>query len=196
MMAPNVEMVVFDIALHLNPAKLRDRLQQQIDAMEEKGTDIVLGYGLCGRSVEGLVSRKSRLILPRVDDCVGAILGSRKRHQSYLKEQSGCYFLEPTWLGTTLDIFTECKKGLEHIPESRRFQIVQMALKNYSKLALLNHNGSDAQAMSHCRMLARSHGLEFIEVPSDPGLLKRLSRGDWSGEDVVAVEPGCKIPFF
>ena len=71
-----------------------------------------------------------------------------------------------------------------------------MTLKNYSRLALLNHAETDRQAVSHCRALADTHGLGFIELASDHGLLKRLAGGDWESEDLVKADPGQKIPFF
>jgi hypothetical protein len=196
MMGPGVEPVILDIALHLNPAKLRSRLLAEIAAIEQEGVDILLGYGLCGRALEGVVSQKSRLILPRVDDCVGALLGSRKRHQTFLVEQSGCYFLEPAWLGTELDIFNECTKGLERIPENRRSQIIHMTLRHYTKLAVLNHTGASLKAVSSCRRLARTHDLRCIELASDHSLLQRLAGGDWNGDEFVIAGPGEKIPFF
>jgi len=195
-MASDAEMVVLDIALHLNPARLRERLCKEIVALEEEGLDIVLGYGLCGRALEGVGSSKSRLILPKVDDCVGALLGSRQRHQSCLHQRSGCYFLEPAWLGTELDMFNECMKGLDHISEKRKSQLVRLALKNYSTLAVLSRPGVDSQAISTCMMMAQSHGLVFMELASDHGLLQRLAAGDWDDEDFVLTQPGQAIPFF
>jgi hypothetical protein len=196
MLDDRVERVVLDIALHLSPDRLRQRLMDEVAALEEPGVDIILGYGLCGRALEGVASQKSRLILPRVDDCVGALLGSRKRHQSVLINQPGCYFVEPAWLGTEFDVLAQSTKGLEKIPEERRPQIVKMILKNYTKLALLMHEGIGPEEVEHCQGLAAAHGFKFVQLHTDLGLLRRLAGGDWSNDDFIMTEPGCKIPFF
>lgn len=154
-----VETVILDISLHLNPEKLRTRLLDTIADIEVTGMDIILGYGLCGRALEGVFSSKCRLILPRVDDCVGAILGSRNRHQTIMAKQTGSYFLEPAWLETELDIFHQSAKGLDRIPEERKSQIIQMTLKHYSKLAMLDHADVSPEAACYCQKLARDHNL-------------------------------------
>lgn len=189
--------VVLPISLHLNPNTLRQTLNEQIAEIEETGGTILLGYGLCGRALEGVVSQKSRLVLPRVDDCVGAVLGSRTRHKRLSQTHSGCFFLEPAWIGTDIDIFTQAYKGLDRIPEESRDDNVRMAFKNYKQLALIRHGGTnDRKAVSRCRGLAGSHGLTFAQIFSDLTLLKDLVRGQWDCDRFVLAEPGQKISFF
>lgn len=197
MIGPDVTLVVLPISLHLKPEKLREHLIEEIRKIEEAGWNIVLGYGLCGRALEGVYSLKSRLIVPRVDDCIGVILGSRKRHKRILDEDAGCFFLEPSWIGTEVDIFAQCFKGLDKIPEEYRSEIVWMAIKNYSKLALLHHGkGTDSPATLDCKALAEQYNLSFMQYLSDLTLLERLVSGPWNKEEFVVAEPGEKIPFF
>ncbi len=197
MVGPAMERVVLPISLHLSPDTLRARLIEEIAKIEETGWDIILGYGLCGRALEGVYSDKSRLILPRVDDCVGAVLGSRNRYKSILDENAGCFFLEPSWIGSDVDIFAQCLKGLDRIPEEYRNEILHMALKHYSKLALIHHGrDSDAPTISDCRTLAKAHHLEFVQYLSDLSLLRDLADGHWASDEFVITEPGRKISFF
>jgi hypothetical protein len=192
----HIQRVVLDVGLHLNPEQLRARLLEEIKRIEEDGVDIILGYGLCGRALEGVSSEKSRLILPRVDDCVGAVLGSRERHKSILANTPGCFFLESSWVGTELDVFVQCQKGLERIPENRRAQIIQMALNHYKRIAFLDHGNENPHAISSCRALAQEHNLEFIKILSDLKLLEQLAKGNWTEDKFVIVNPSEKIPFF
>jgi len=197
MLPAATQRVILDIGLHLSPERLRDRLRQEVRAIQEPGWDIILGYGLCGRAAEGVGSQESRLILPRVDDCVGALLGSRVRHKAIMGRNPGCFFLEPKWVGSEVDIFAQCQKGLERIPENRRAQIVQMTLKHYSQLALLEHGAEGGEeATAYCRQLAETHHFDFIKYFSDLRLLARLAAGDWNQEDFVIAEPGREIPYF
>jgi hypothetical protein len=192
-----IERIILPISLHLNNEFLNSALQAAINQLEEPGYDLLLGYGLCGRGVEGACSQKSRLILPKVDDCVGAMLGSRQRPKQILSENAGCFFLEPTWIGTEVDIFCQCLKGLDKIPEEYRGEIINMALRHYSKLVLIDHEEeSSITAIARCRYLARKHNLEFVQLESDLSLLEDLAAGKFSPERFVIVEPGQKIPNF
>jgi hypothetical protein len=189
--------VILPMSLHLSPPSLRKRLNEEIRKTEEPETTILLGYGLCGRGLEGVQSKKSRLGLPKVDDCVGAVLGSRLRHKTLSNANPGCFFMEPSWIGTDIDIFTQIYKGLDRIPEENRDEIVRMAFKNYSRLALICHgNESDLQVISSCRMLAESYGLTFLKFISDLALLKDLANGPWDPDRFIVTDPGQAIPFF
>ncbi len=66
------------------PTRLRAALQKEIDEVTEScgdgGADpltVLIGYGLCGNGVVGLSSGRCRLVIPRVDDCIGICLAPR-----------------------------------------------------------------------------------------------------------------------
>ena len=69
---------VFEISLHNRPEVLRAKLQEAIDASDGIYDPIYLGYGLCGMAVVGLMAKKSRLVVPKNDDCIAIFLGSRQ----------------------------------------------------------------------------------------------------------------------
>jgi len=190
------EVRVLDIGLHVNPKKLRERLLKEIADMEEKDTDILLGYGLCGRALEGVVSASSTLVLPRIDDCVGALLGSRKRHKDLLKQNAGCYFLEQSWLTTELNIFREILKGLERVPAEKRERIVKLMLKHYNTLVLLDSGNLLPENESQCLSYARQYDLKLLRLKTESDLLTRLIKGPWSEEEFLVLPPGKPVPFF
>lgn len=197
LVGPDTRVVQLDIGLHLNPKRLSARLLNEIALLERPGLDIVLGYGLCGRGTEGVISRKSRLVLPRVDDCVGALLGSRARHQEIVKTFPGCYFLEPAWLSNELNIFEEVKKGLERIPPHRHDKIIEIALSHYRTLALLSEKANPSSpAWSRCERYGKAHRLKFIHLVTDHSLLHRLVGGRWTSPDFLVMEPGEPVPLF
>lgn len=193
---PETEMRVLEIAQHLVPEKLRARLMEEIAAIEEEGAYILLGYGLCGRALEGVVSARSTLVLPRVDDCVGALLGSRSRHKELVKKRPGCYFLEQHWLETELNIFDLAAKEPDRIPPERREEIMALALKHYTSLALLDSGIAAPEAEARCLEYAGRHALEFFRLQTDLGFLSRLFSGPWDEEEFLVCSPGQPIPFF
>ena len=68
------EVVKFEKRLHERSDELRDILQKEIDESQDFYL-IVLGYGLCGKAAEGLVSKKALLVIPKCDDCISLFLG-------------------------------------------------------------------------------------------------------------------------
>lgn len=126
-----------------------------------------------------------------------AILGAKRRDNPILSETAGTFFLEPQWINTEVDIFSQCLKGLEKIPEEYRQEIVHMALKHYSRLVLIYHGREDsAKAADTCSTLAEQYGLEFMQIQSDLTLLEDLARGNYTPDRFIIVEPGEKIPYF
>ncbi|MCB2191324.1 MAG: DUF1638 domain-containing protein [Deltaproteobacteria bacterium] len=185
-----------DAALHLQPERLRQALLDAVAELEQEDETILLGYGLCGRALEGVQSQKSTLILPRVDDCVGMLLGSRQRHRAVLSERPGTYFLDPCWLDNELNIFEQMGKGLEHIPEKRRKQLLKVALKHYDHLVLLCSGQPQETAEARCRELAHEHDMQFSRLTKELGLLDKLLHGPWEEPEFIVAPPGTPIPMF
>ncbi|MBU1170254.1 MAG: DUF1638 domain-containing protein [Proteobacteria bacterium] len=187
---------VLEIALHLQPDRLRLALLDKVRELEQESTTIVLGYGLCGMALEGVVSSKSTLVVPKVDDCVGMLLGSRARHRKVMNEHPGSYFLEPNWLETELNIFTQMHKGLAHISKERRKQLLKVALKNYDRLVLLAGDDPEVAASEQCSELAMEYDMGFQRMETDLDLIKRLLFGPWNEPEFIVATPGTSIPLF
>jgi hypothetical protein len=196
MVGSDTEVKVLEIALHVDPNKLRARLLEEVALMEDHDTDIILGYGLCGRALEGVVSSLSTLIMPKVDDCVCALLGSREKRRELLKKDAGCYFLEQHWLATELNVFTDLMKGLERIPPEKRDGIIKLMLKNYHTLVLLDSGDLSPESESVCQGYAGRYDMDLIRVRTDHDLLTRLINGPWSEEDFFVLPAGTPVPFF
>jgi len=196
MMPPDAMIRVMDIGLHVDLQKLKSRLLNEIADIEEQGAYIILGYGLCGRALEGVASGRSTLVLPRVDDCVGALLGSRKRHKDLLKQNPGCYFLEQNWLNTGCIVFTEIMKGMERVPPEKRGNIVKSMLRHYNSLVLLDSGDLLPENEAICLDYARQYKMNLISLKTELGLLTRLIKGPWSEEEFLVLPPGRPVPLF
>jgi hypothetical protein len=196
LVSPDTDVEVMDIGLHASPGRLRERLQEQITAMEEKGLDLCLGYGLCGRGLEGVRSTKTRLVIPRIDDCVGALLGSKERHRSILKKFPGAFFMEPTWLDTEMNIFSDLVPAMAHFPVERWRRIVGLALKHYRTIAMLVTGKPDPRAVTRCETYAQAFDLQVRQIPTDLSLLTRLINGPLDRRAFVITSQGEPVPFF
>ena len=90
-----------ELGEHIHPNKLRSKLQTTIDniANEPVAYDaVLLTYGLCGRTTDGLTARREPIILPRSHDCGGVLLGSRKKFEEYFKDMPSTPFSSPGYV--------------------------------------------------------------------------------------------------
>lgn len=66
-----------DQRLHDVPATLTEKIQEQIDILEDQGVmEIRLCYGVCGRAISALRTKRASLIIPRVHDGIPLLLGT------------------------------------------------------------------------------------------------------------------------
>jgi hypothetical protein len=85
LMPPEMKCQVLDFGLHVNPEKLRNTLQETIDAVSTEYDTIVLGYGLCSQAIIGIKATHCRIVVPHVDDCIAIFLGSCAAYQQQFK---------------------------------------------------------------------------------------------------------------
>jgi hypothetical protein len=80
--------------LHDDPPKLRVKLQESIERIEEKtpAEAISLGYGLCSRGTEGVRTGRCQMIIPRAHACITLLLGCKRRYAEYVAKQPGQTF--------------------------------------------------------------------------------------------------------
>jgi hypothetical protein len=206
----DVKLVSF--GLHDTPEKLREALQDEIDTTEGQGYDaIVLGYGLCSRGTADLAARSIPIVIPRMHDCITALLGSRERYSHEFRSNPGTYYYSPGWIerktgevqqGFIDDAYASRtrKRYQEYVEkygeDNARFLIEQESQwhANYSRAALIDMGIGDIEGYREfVRRLAADHGWEYAEIEGDMSLLKRLADGDWESDDFLRVEPGQRI---
>jgi hypothetical protein len=195
---------IIEQGLHNDPPQLRQRLQQAVDHVE-RTTDadaIVLGYGLCSRGIEGVVTRRCRLVVTRAHDCITLLLGSRRRYAEYVAAHPGTYWYSPGW--------SRC-----HIPpgpqryEKLREQYIgrygadnaeflmeteTQWMKTYSRATYVDLTvGATDADVQYTRDCADWLGWSFDRVRGDPALLQALLCGRWNDEDFLVLEPGQSL---
>src|SRR6516162_10166018 len=75
---------------HDTPAIGREEIQRRIHAVPVGKYDaILIGYGLCSNILAGLTTSHTKMIVPRVHDCISFFLGSRDRYQQCFTERPG-----------------------------------------------------------------------------------------------------------
>ena len=80
---------VLDFGLHINPAELKNVLQEKINEASQHAEVLLLGYGLCSMAVVGLKATTATLVIPRTDDCIAIFLGSCNAYKEQAKKEPG-----------------------------------------------------------------------------------------------------------
>jgi hypothetical protein len=191
------ETEVFEIGLHVRPQSLKAELQAAIRRADGNCDAILLGYGLCSNAVVGLIAHKSRLVVPKVHDCIGVFLGS---HRTYLEEMAR----EPTFFLTRGYIrgyerdhcgpMEEIERMAERHGRKRAEEIVGEMMRPYKRLVYLRTlENADIEAdRKYAQEMAARFSMRYEERPGTSELLRRMVEGDWAS-DFVIVEPGQEV---
>lgn len=89
----------FEQGLHDTPDVLRSKLQEKVAELEQQNeSEIILGYGLCGRGLNGLTSKQATLTVPSIHDCIPLLLGHSQQEAGALSLEGSTYWLSAGWL--------------------------------------------------------------------------------------------------
>jgi len=192
LLPPEVEIRSVDQGLHRVPDRLREALQQEIDSLD--ADEILLGYGLCGNGVSGLRSQRSRLVVPRADDCISLFLGSAERYLVEFQKEPGTYWFSHGWIEHAIDPLKEYHRCVEQYGEETARWVAHEMMKGYHRVALIDTGVCPVSELrEYSRRFAEFFGLEYVEVTGSDGFLRELiSDGVRNGRFVVA-EPGEAI---
>ncbi|MEW6662623.1 MAG: DUF1638 domain-containing protein [Bacillota bacterium] len=177
--------------LHNFPVKLKDRIQQEIDIIDG-AENILLLFGYCGNSVEGLRASKSRLVLPKVDDCISLLLGS---NQARLEVgcQARSYFLTDGWLRYENNIYQEFLHCVKKYGQDKALGVFRTMLANYSALAFIDTGTYDLDhLMAKTSEFAASLNLTQVVVPGTLSLIDKAFKEEWD-DDFLKVPPGMAL---
>jgi len=198
--------------LHDTPDLLRAALQQEIDAVDA-GDDmhtntprlgrsfdaILLGYGLCSNGVTGLSSKNHRLVVPRIDDCIGLFLGSHERYRKYFDAHPGTYWYNASWIENAYTPSEANRKALlaeytEKYGEDNAEYLVdtENSTKNYNNAAYVAWEGLNFPEYERYTSEAAAYfGWNFEKVMGDSGWLADMLSGKHDDRFAVAQPGEC-----
>lgn len=197
--------------LHDTPDLLRKLILEQIKQIEEqnelldddkKFDAIVLGYGLCSNSVEGVGSDTLPVVVPKCDDCIALFLGSQERYLELFHTHKGIYWYTPGWIDHA---FTPS-------PDSYRRQLAQYTelygeenaqflveegnswIKNYHYAFYIKSPIYHSDRYSaYCKEAAESFHWTYQEVIGRMDYFSELLNGNWSGERFAVCPPKYRL---
>ena len=194
-------------ALHDVPtAEMRQQLQELITIADHEEYDyILLAYGLCNNGTAGLRTQQLPLVIPRVHDCIGVLMGSSKTYCSYFNDHPGSYYLSPGWvehsavadsgsIQSQLNMSQSYDYFLQHYGEDNAaflYEQLSGATKHYSELTYIRTGvEGDSGYEAEARQEAARNNWGFNIFDGTTALLQRFVNGEWSCEEFAIIPPG------
>ncbi|OGF48406.1 MAG: hypothetical protein A2452_09055 [Candidatus Firestonebacteria bacterium RIFOXYC2_FULL_39_67] len=208
-----VDVEFLEKGLHDKSDILRKKLQEKIDEISSgkiKYEAIALAYGLCGNSSAGVKAGNVPVVIPRVHDCAGFLLGSNKRYMEHFKDNLSQPFTSAGYMERGDSMFREGESDMKVAGTQGTYDdFVKMYGEENAKFIMesLNpkkHNDSivyiETEITKHLgyaektKELARKENLKYVEYQADLRLLQDLVDGNWSDtERFLVVPPGKEI---
>jgi len=167
---------------HNLPDKRRREIQNALDCCTAYDT-VLLAMSLCGNLVAGLKSRNFRLVVPKCEDCITLLLGSRQQRLTH----PGTYFLTEGWLMGQDNIGVEYQRSVEKYGEARAQKIFSGMFANYTRMACVDTGCSDAAGQ--VQAVADALNLEYIQIPGTLDWLEELLRSDRDDCRFLILQP-------
>lgn len=194
------EIHYLDYGLHRVPAKLTWSLQEAIEAVEEPSL-IVLGYGLCGNGLNGIQAGRHTLLIPRVDDCIAILLGSRRRYVEEFEGVPGTYYLSKGWLESGSHPLKEYHEYTEKYGPDDAEWLMDTQYQHYERLVLVTHNEEDLETYrpqaQEVAAYCERWGMRYEEIVGSDAYVRRLvevaAALDKADDTFVVVPPGGVI---
>jgi hypothetical protein len=196
----NTRLTFMDYGLHRTPAKMTWTLQDAINSIQEPSL-VVLGYGLCGNGLNGIKAGIHTLLVPKADDCIAILLGSRQAYFREFDAEPGTYYLSKGWLESGSHLLKEYEEYVEkYDPEDAQW-IMDQQYQNYNRLALVAHTEEDLatyrpqaqEVASYCEQW----GMRYEEILGSDSFIRRLINmiavPEEKQEDILVIPPGGEI---
>ncbi len=199
------------IGLHDRPTSLREHLQRLIDQTPSGDYDaILLTYALCGRAIDGLISREIPLVIPRAHDCITLYLGSRAAYTEQQNNHPGTYwysqdYLErsgrygenmalgsayPSDLNKTYDEYVR-KYGEDNA--KYLMETMNSWQQHYTRAVLFESEfGVDDGIRKKANEEANKNGWKLESIPANFQLVRKLLFGEWD-DDFLVIPPNHKV---
>lgn len=194
------EVIFKEYGLHRLPQKMQVALQETIDGIEAPSL-IVLGYGLCGNGLHGLKAGKHTLLVPRTDDCIAILLGSRERYLQEFEAEPGSYYLSKGWLECGSHPLREYEEYVEKYGQEEAAWVMDMQYQHYRRLVLVAHSDEDLdryrpEAKRVARYCTRWN-MRYEEIMGSERYVRRLlevaSAPEEADDEFLVVRSGGEI---
>ncbi len=194
------EVTFMDYGLHVFPQKMAGTLQEAIDRLEQPSL-VVLGYGLCGNGLKGIKAGRHTLLMPRTDDCIAILLGSREAYMREFQKTPGTYYLSKGWLESGSNPLKEYQSYVPKYGQEQALWLMDVQYQHYKRLVLVAHSQADLEKYrpeaEEVARFCQRWGMEYEEILGSDTFVRRLvevaAALDQADENFLVVPPGGEI---
>lgn len=179
--------------LHNSTTRLQEAVKEEMNKLEKLGVDrLLLCFGLCGNMIDGLKTGDYETILPKTDDCISLLLGSRQRRRM-LDEKERSYFLTRGWLQGEANLHKEYKDAVGMYGRKMADEIYREIFDGYTYLSLIDTGQDDYEAFyEEGKEIAKDFGLRPMRIPGEMDWLTKYLLQDVEAlmkNDQVVIYP-------
>lgn len=197
-----LDMRFLEQGLHDTPDALRTQVQRIVDELEnsvEPPETILMGYGLCGRGLSGVATRRATLILPKVHDCIPLLLGVEQDAAGICSQGGSTYWLSSGWIRCSGSFVenrnTRFKDYEERFGTDSAHYLMEVEgswLQHYSTLCLIRWENLHVDTQT-ARKIAEDSHLPYSECTGKEVFLRDLLMGGQDEQRFLHLAPGQTI---
>lgn len=165
--------------LHNSTQRLRAAIKEQLEKIMAGSIDrLLLCFGLCGNVVDGMKTGDYETILPRADDCITMLLGSKEERQRLDGEEMS-YYLTRGWLKGEANLHREYLGACKLYGKEMADEIYAQIFQGYRSVSILDTGRDDYELFKEeGREIARCFGLCPRYIKADLSWLSDYLRQD------------------
>lgn len=206
----DIDIETIDSNNHEHPEKIKLLLQEKIDSLEVSSIKydfILLGYGLCGKALEGLHSRNTPIVIPRAHDCITLFLGSKEKYNDYFINNPGTMFYIAAWIDrngiantrkdlSSLGLFSDRKLYEGKYGEEEVEYLVNLSeawTQNYNRALYISSLLSKTDYFSEIKKIACKNRWDYESIAENTLMIKDFVCGNWKEESFLIVPKSSSI---
>ncbi|MCF8009334.1 MAG: DUF1638 domain-containing protein [Halanaerobiales bacterium] len=178
------EIIWIDSGLHNFPEKLNKIIQKEINNIDNN-KDILLLFGYCGKSILNVKSESSRIVFPKVDDCISLFLGSNEKKQQ-LEKIAPSYYFTKGYLENENNIWQEYQYCIKKYGKEKSTSLMKRMLHNYRYIRLIDTKAYDLNnVINKTKMIANEFDLRHQVVKGNLKILYQAFLKEWKENFVI-----------
>lgn len=191
-MGTTFPVVNLDRRLHAEPAKMRERILEALQALPENIDTVLVSMGFCGGSWDQFSTRQ-RVVIPKVDDCITLLLHTDDTPHINLKEKGHMYFRDGDEGEFSMQAMKEqlCREyGMEF-----GTSVFGAWFADYTNADIIDTGIYDCYAEEYVEEAQKNADLIRCSLGFAEGsnrILEKLVSGRWDQQFAV-IEPGTVI---
>lgn len=190
---PDRDFEFVSMDFHLYPQKLKVELQRLIDASQNY-QKIILAFGLCGGAANGLISKTSELIIPRVHDCISIFMCSDTCRAFDFQKEMGTFYLSNGWMITEKSILSDYQRIYDRFGEKKARRMLENMYDGYKKVLFIETSAEPKDMLiEQSREIAKLFEAEYQTVKGEIGFIERIITGPWDEDNFITLLPMQEI---